>query len=124
MSVSDILKKNQFTVEIDGVKFVMRKVQAYMALDVLGADAMAMLSEGGEQSPWEKLNYKKQFAFMKAYLQSAMVSPALGDKTNSKNDIISFDDLGEFAPKLFSELMETVNSAAEVFQESSKVQEE
>jgi hypothetical protein len=124
MSVSEILKKNQFTVELDGIPFVMRKVQAYMALDALGADAMAMLSDSGEQSPWEKLNYKKQLAFMKSYLRVAMVSPALRDKTDEKNDTISFDDLGTYSNDLFGSLMEEVNSDAEVFPESSEEQEE
>jgi len=124
MSVSEILKKNQFTVELDGIPFVMRKVQAYMALDALGADAMAMLSDSGEQSPWEKLNYKKQLAFMKSYLRVAMVSPALRDKTDEKKDTISFDDLGTYSNDLFGSLMEEVNSDAEVFPESSEEQEE
>ena len=124
MSVSEILNKNQFTVTLDGMDFVLRRIKGYMALEALGPDAMAMLSEGGEESPWDKLNYKKQIAFMKSYLQVAMVSPALGEKTDEENDTITFNDLGEYSSLLFSELMDAISTDAEVFPESSEVQEE
>jgi len=124
MSVSDILKKNRFVITVNGSEYEVRKVQGYMALDAMGADAMAMLSEGGEQTPWEKQNYKKQIAYMKSYMKIAMVSPALGDKTDADNDIICAEDMGDDFSSLFGELMDSIETDAEVFPESSEVLEE
>jgi len=120
-AVETILNKNHFSITVDGVEFVVRKITPQMALSVVGVKAVGIVrgaaSPGG---PDAETSRKFILEVMPKYLKAAMVNPALGDVTDVVTDTITIDDLGSFAVPLFNEIFEASGYGhLDDFQESS-----
>lgn len=94
-SVADILSKSQFTTEIGGVDFVLRRMTPVIAMKALGSRVFGMAAAHnakGDIKP--KASDEKRAAEMgRKLLEACMVSPRLGEDSNDEMDVIGYDDL-------------------------------
>lgn len=103
--VDQIKKLGQFTIELHGIDFEVRRLTMGAALEALGANAAGLV--GGSRSKAE-VKPEKAAEVMQEYLKVCMISPRLGDETDDENDVVSFDDLDKagLVQELFVALVE------------------
>jgi len=97
-SVSKILEQSQYTKEIGGVEFVLRRINPAIALKVYGSRLFGLVRAAN--TPAEAKNIYLQEAadrdhekHVREMLRLCMVSPQLGDETDADTDTISLEDL-------------------------------
>lgn len=106
-TIENILARNNFEQEIDGVTFSLRRITAEMSIKIIGMKSLGMVrgaAAGTPLSPAESLNLVSDM--MPKYLEAAMVDPKLGPVTVVEDGVISLEDLGDFALKVFNAVFE------------------
>jgi hypothetical protein len=103
--VDQIKQLGQFTIELHGIDFEVRRLTMGVALEALGANAAGLV--GGSRSSVD-VKPEKAAEVMQEYLKVCMISPRLGDETDDENDIVSFEDLDKagLVQELFVALVE------------------
>lgn len=119
--VEQILAQSRVTIESGGIEFLMRKITAPIAVRVLGTKALGLVR--GSMADNKEIDDERGLKIMRGYLESCMISPAIGAVSDPDKDIVCFDDLGGMEPDLFTKLMKISGWGEQVldFQEPSKV---
>lgn len=111
----DFLDKTQYTREIGGVEFVLRRLTPLAAARALGSRLFGVVSgvqkkQVGDYTETEK---KAMAEVSRKILEVAMVSPRLGDVSDSGNDTVSYEDLAAsgYAELIFAEVSASAGDA-------------
>jgi hypothetical protein len=118
----EFLGKTQFTAEIGGVEFVLRRLSRELALKAWGSRLFGIVAAHnakGDIEPKEK-DVKKMEEAGRKLLEACMVSPRLGPTSNPDDDVISYDDLevSGYGGAVFQAIMGSVEPAANFTQPS------
>lgn len=113
-SVSKIVEMTQYTKEIGGVDFVLRRINPMIALRVYGKGLFGLVRAANTpveaRSVYlEKTDDAQHQKHIREMLRLCMVSPRLGDVTDGDADTITFDDLdmSGYAAAVVAELTKT-----------------
>ena len=98
--VGQIVSEIQFTEDIKGLPFVLRKISAETAFTVIGSKTLGLLRSG--KAPAKEIASEESIRITVGYLTACMVSPRLGPKTEVEKDTVSLEDLGEFSSLILS----------------------
>lgn len=101
--VGKILAETQFTEEIDGLPFVLRKVTAEIAAQVIGSKVLGLM-RGGVSA--KELPPEETIRITEGYLERCMISPKFGIKSSVEDDTVCLDDLVGFHEKILIAIFE------------------
>jgi len=125
-AINDMLARNQFTEEIDGVPFTLRRITAQMSFNIIGRKTMGIVRGARadkDVSPDDSLFLLNEV--LPKYLEAAMVKPKFGPETDVEQNVVCLEDMGEFAIKVFNcVLMESGFDKLENFQPASEAMTE
>ncbi len=116
-----LMEQNRVEVEINGLAFVLRRVNANVLLAALGSRAFNLIETIQSQAN-DGADAGDQLEVIKQVLQIAMVSPRLGPEAQPSADVVTWLDVGDYATALFTAAMQEKESEeAANFPESSGV---
>jgi hypothetical protein len=96
--VQKFIDQTQFTVEVDGIKFRLRKPTPVIGLKVYGVKLLGLIAalntDNEKRDKYIKSTGEgEREKHGREFLRLCMVSPRLGDVTNPDADTITYDDL-------------------------------
>ena len=115
-----LMEQNRVEVEINGLPFVLRRVNANVLLAALGSRAFNLIETIQSQAAGDA-DAGEQLEVIKQVLQIAMVAPRLGPEAEPSADVVTWLDVGDYATALFTAAMqEKEQEEAANFPESSE----
>lgn len=104
----EFLERTQYTEEIGGVEFVLRRLTPLAAARALGSRLFGVVSAANAKGR-DKVTDADRKAMEDAsrrILEVSMVSPRLGEKSDADADVVSYDDLAAsgYADLLFARI--------------------